>query len=72
MRRKEFTGLEVVFMGTAAGGPALHRNAFGIALRLAAHGGESRTWLFDCGEGGARRPRFVWNSSTSVGTTRPR
>ena len=47
--------MELVFLGTAAGGPTLIRSASSVALRLSAHSRGSRTWLFDCGEGTYRQ-----------------
>ncbi|KAJ8610374.1 hypothetical protein CTAYLR_003878 [Chrysophaeum taylorii] len=55
-RADGFSGMEVVFLGTSAGGPQATRGTTAIAMRLAGHsqvGGH--TWLFDCGEGTQRQ-----------------
>ena len=54
-RRRPWTGLELTCLGTGAGGPSVDRNAACVALRLDAHGEQSTTWLFDCGEGTTRQ-----------------
>ena len=52
---REFSGMELVFLGTSAGGPTLARSASAVALRLGAHAKRGSTWLFDCGEGTYRQ-----------------
>ena len=52
---RDFTGMELVFLGTSAGGPTVLRSASSVALRVAAHASESSTWLFDVGEGTYRQ-----------------
>ena len=47
--------MELVFLGTSAGGPTLARSASAVALRLGAHAKRGSTWLFDCGEGTYRQ-----------------
>ena len=54
-RRRPWTGMELTCLGTGAGGPSVDRNAACVALRLDAHGEQSTTWLFDCGEGTTRQ-----------------
>ncbi|KAG5187132.1 beta-lactamase-like protein [Tribonema minus] len=44
------SGMELVFLGTGAGGPSIDRGASAIALRFSTGG-----WLFDCGEGTAQQ-----------------
>lgn len=41
--------MEVQFLGTGSGVPAVHRNVTGIALKLLDE--RNAVWLFDCGEG---------------------
>lgn len=41
--------MEVQFLGTGSGVPAIHRNVTGIALKLLNE--RNAVWLFDCGEG---------------------
>ena len=49
-------GLEVMFLGTSAGGPQAGRGNTSIALRFTGHSqGGSHLWLFDCGEGSHRQ-----------------
>ncbi len=45
-----FTGMRVVFLGTASQKPSSIRNVSAIALQL-----EKQTWLFDCGEGTSKQ-----------------
>ena len=53
---REFTGMELIFLGTGAGGPSASRSAAALALRLNATGRDAcHTWLFDCGEGTTRQ-----------------
>ncbi|KAG5187141.1 beta-lactamase-like protein [Tribonema minus] len=47
--------MELVFLGTGAGGPSIDRGASAIALRFPTSGFSTGGWLFDCGEGTAQQ-----------------
>ena len=54
--KDQFSGMEVIFLGTSAGGPQAGRGASAVAMRLAGHSQVgSHLWLFDCGEGTYRQ-----------------
>lgn len=54
--KNTFSGMELVFLGTSAGGPQPNRGTTSIAMRLSGHSqAGGNTWLFDAGEGTQRQ-----------------
>ncbi|ETW03609.1 ribonuclease Z [Aphanomyces invadans] len=57
----QFTGFEIVLLGTGAGMPSTQRSASSLCVQLPA-----KSWLFDCGEGTLRQ---IFRSTVRVTTT---
>ncbi|KAF0741949.1 hypothetical protein AaE_008649 [Aphanomyces astaci] len=61
MQLPQFTGFEIVLLGTGAGMPSIQRGASSLCVQLPA-----KSWLFDCGEGTLRQ---IFRSTVRVTTT---